>query len=129
MPLLFWCHPQKMTCTAHLEILIITIKVKKFITSDFANIWFSTSVCGRSKSVGRGRFMATDHEVDLDRPTENDFFPDFFRKNGRKLAKFFVIFLPNYITNLIKNMYLLFSLNICQILMQFPRRRKWLILP
>ena len=31
-----------MTCTAHLKIQIITIKVKKFITSDFAKILFSS---------------------------------------------------------------------------------------
>ena len=52
--------------------------------------WLFFSVCGRSKSVGRGRFLATDLKVDLDRPTENDFFSDFFRKNGRKLTIFFV---------------------------------------
>ena len=41
----------------------------------------------------------TDRKVDLDRPTENDFFSE---KNGGTLAKFFVKLLPNYITNLIK---------------------------
>ena len=51
--------------------------------------WLFFSVCGRSKSVGRGRFLATDLKVDLDRPTENDFFPTFSVKKRPKIDQIF----------------------------------------
>ena len=47
------------------------------------------SVCGRSKSVGRGRFLATDLKVDLHRPTETDFFPTFSVKKTAEICQIF----------------------------------------
>ena len=60
MPLLFWCHAQKMTCTAHLKILLITKEVKKITTSDFAKIMFYTQE-NNAKMSARSIFNISHH--------------------------------------------------------------------
>ena len=52
MPLLFWCHAQKMTIPVHLKFLIITKKVKKFITFNFDKNLFSTQNNGADLIFG-----------------------------------------------------------------------------
>ena len=60
MPLLFWCHAQKMTCTAHLKILLITKEVKKITTPDFAKIMFYTQE-NNAKMSARSIFNISHH--------------------------------------------------------------------
>ena len=67
-----------------------TIKSKKsLIKIAYLVLKVPCSVRGRSKSVGRGRFLTTDRPVDFDRPTVKPtvyrFFPVIFTKNNVKM--------------------------------------------
>ena len=86
---------------------------------------FQYSVCGRSKSVGRGRFSATDLKVDFDRPTKKRLFSTFSVKKRPKNDQIFreiatkLHFYPNQ--NLKNSLTLNFKLILYSIYLILPK--------